>query len=171
MVLVPGTSCGPLRRDEGRGDKWTFRRLAEGHPICRPTPGFPRAGPVAWGPRSGELCRPGEDGGADCALGNSQGQVATPTATPTPGASEELPGARAERRCGAAERAEQREPLAGRMLRSLPCAPPGPLRGAASRAGDPAFGAAGVCVGAGLTKTHFGGARLPDPGPAAHSRS
>lgn len=54
---------------------------------------------------------------------------------------------------------------ARRMLRSLPCAPPGPLPGAASRAGSPAFGAAGGCVAAGPHQDSLPRSLGPRPRP------
>ena len=51
------------------------------------------------------------------------------------------------------------------MLRSLPCTPPGPLPGAASRAGSPAFGAAVGCVAAGPHKDSLPRGLVPRPRP------
>lgn len=106
------------------------------------------------------------------ALGNSQGQVATPATTPIPGASEEFPGARARWWPGAGRAGETKgacgpggccahspAPHPARS-RALPCAqvarPSAPREGVSQR---------------GRTKTHFRGVWGPDPGPAAHSRS
>ena len=90
----------------------------------------PRAGPAAWGPRSGELCPPGGDGRAEGALGNSQGQVANPATTPTPAPPRSFRERGPGGGLGPAERAEQREP-AGREDAAL--APLHPTRPAPGR--------------------------------------
>lgn len=192
---VPGPAAAAREGQEGRGDKWTFRTRADGHPICgsrRPHPPAPAAGPTVatrskrpasslGAPRSRELSHPlgtGAGGGEGRVGGGLYGipspdvvdcpsQVEggwSPSPIPTPGAPEKLPGVRTWRSRGR-NKGSQR---AGEDV-ALPCAPPGRLAGAASCAGSPACGAAGGCVQAGNTKTHFRGARRPDS-PARHSQ-
>lgn len=120
-----GPAAVPSRRDEGRGDKWTFRTLAEGHPICCPTPAPApvRAPGQQPGGRSLPNCRPGGDGRAEGALGEFPGAGGHSRYNPDPWRLRGVSGARARWWPGAGRAGETREPAEQEDAALTPCAP------------------------------------------------